>query len=417
MSGAGWKRLRYLPHLLNAAAAAALLALFALTLRAYSLPRPVLAVKAGVLGLLAAALLAAVLLGGERLNAAAALIAMGLLAFGQWRYQPRYLADYPAGATRYPAPYVMFAGLPGEQDHNELGYRGELPPPRKEPGEFRVLVIGGSAVYGKGPRHLTIPRQLWALARLSGRRQVRVFNWGVVSQVSGQELATLALRAGRYAPDLVVLYSGGNDVYASYTADPRPGYPFNFVVQQRAVDVFQEGDVPALLAGALLQVNLARRFSGVELQDAVARLPALRRQVGYLTPRWEEEVAQAYLDHVETACRVGGGLGFRVAAVLQPLVYQTPQADAYRGMPPEFRQYAERQYDRMRRGLAELAARQPADRCLFADLSQACAQGQCTFQDFIHPTPETRAPIAEALLHRLEGAGLLPPPTEKPAGP
>jgi hypothetical protein len=163
-------------------------------------------------------------------------------------------------------------------------------------------------------------------------------------------------------------------------------------------------------------VNLARHLFGTELQDAVARLPALRQQVGFGTPRWEEQVARAYLDHVESACRIGGGFGFRVAAVLQPLVYQTPQADSYRGMPPDFRRYAERQYDRIRQGLEELAARGPAERCLFADLSQACAQGQCTFQDFIHPTPETRAPIAEALLRRLDGAGFLPPP-DAPASP
>jgi lysophospholipase L1-like esterase len=409
MRSAAWKRLRYLPHLVNAVGAAALLALLALTLRAYSLPRSVLAVKAAALGVLAAGLLAVLSLGGERLNAAAGLALAGALAWGQWRYDPRYLTDYPAGATRYPAPYVMFAGLPGEQDHNELGYRGELPPLQKDPGEFRIFVLGGSAVYGKGPRHLTIPRHLWAMARLAGHRQVRVFNWGVVSQVSGQELATLALRTVRYAPDLVVLYSGGNDVYASYTSDPRPGYPFNFVVQQRAVGVFQEGDAASLLAGALLQANLVRQLFGTELSDAVARLPALRQQVGYGTAPWEEEVARAYLDHVESACRLGGGFGFRVAVVLQPLVYQTPQADSFHGMPPDFRRYAERQYDRIRNGFQELSRRNAGDRCLFADLSQACAQGQCTFQDLIHPTPETRAPIAEALLRRLEESRFLPP--------
>jgi hypothetical protein len=414
MRGAARERLRYLPHLLNVLYAAGLLALLPLTLRAYSLPRPVLAVKAAALALLALGLLFLAAVGGARANAAAALAATLLLGWGQWRYHPRYLTDYPAGATRHPAPYVMFAGLPGEQDHNELGYRGELPPREKEAGEFRVFVVGGSAVYGKGPRHLTIPRQLWAQARLSGRRQLRVFNWGVVSQVSGQELATLALRLPRYAPDLVVLYSGGNDVYAPYTSDPRPGYPFNFVVQQRAMDVFQEGDAAAALAGILLQANLVRQGFGAELQDALARLPELRRQVGYGSAAWEEEVARAYLEHAESACRLGGGAGFRVAVALQPLVYQTPQADAYRGMPADFRRYVERQYQRIRGGLQELSARHPADRCLFADLSQACAQGQCTFQDFIHPTPETRAPIAEALLHRLDAAGFLPAPDPTP---
>lgn len=402
-------RLRYLPHLVNAAYLAASIALFLLILRAYSQPRSLLLGKAIALGVVILGLLSLLAVGGARLNAAGCLVITGLLAWGQWQLSARRVAEYPAGTTRRPAPYVMFSGSPGELDHNELGYRGELPPREKQADEYRIFVIGGSAVYGTGPPHLTIPYRLGDLARQSGRSQARVFNWGVVSQVSGQELATIALRTTRYAPDLVVLYGGGNDVSGAYTYDPRPGYPFNFVLQENAVGVFQEGGISVLLAGALTQSDLLRRLFGSELSDAVARLPPVRRKVGYGTSRWEEGVVGAYLDNVASACRLGGGLGFRVAVVLQPLVYDSPQADTFRGLPPEFRPYAERQYQRIRSGLQELSRSNPADRCLFADLSQVCARGECVFQDLIHPTAETRGPIAEALFRELDEAGFLPP--------
>lgn len=406
---AAWGRLRYVPHLVNAAYLAALIALFALTLRAYSQPRSLVLGKAIVLGAVILGLLGLLAVGGTRLNAAGCLVITGLLAWGQWQLSARRVAEYPAGTTRRPAPYVMFSGSPGELDHNELGYRGELPSREKEADEFRVFVLGGSAVYGLGPQELTIPHQLWELARRSGRSKVRVFNWGVASQVSGQELATLALRTMRYAPDLVVLYGGGNDVSGAYSYDPRPGYPFNFVLHENAVGVFQEGGISVLVAGALTQSDLLRSLFGSELSDAVARLPPVRRRVGYGTSRWEEGVVRAYIDNVESACRLGGGLGFRVAVVLQPLVYGSPQADSYRGLPPDFRPYAERQYERIRQGFQGLSRSSPADRCLFADLSHVCARGECVFQDLIHPTAETRGPIAEALFRELDEAGFLPP--------
>jgi len=406
------RRLRYLPYLVNAGFAAAALALLFLTLRAYSSPFALIAVKAAALGVVILALLWLIAVAGERINTVVCVILVGLLALGQWRLSARRVEDYPAGLTRKPAPYVMFTGAPRQLDHNELGYRGELPAPAKPAGEFRVLVVGGSAVYGTGPARLTIPHHLQDLAVRSGRGQVRVYNWGVVSQVSAQELATLALRAARYQPDLVLLYDGGNDMSGAYTYDPRPGYPFNFVLQESAVAVFQEGGLSVLAAGALTQSNVVRILFGPELADAVARLPPVRRRVGYGTPRWEEAVARTYLENVESACRLGEAWGFRVAVALQPIVYFSPQADSYRGVPADFRPYAERQYERIRAGLRELSGRIPADRCRFDDLSRVCARGECTFQDMIHPTAETRAPIAEVIFRGLEQAGYLPPPRE-----
>jgi lysophospholipase L1-like esterase len=409
-----WRRLRHLPFLVNAGFLLAALALLVLTLRGYSSPAPLRAVKATALGAVILGLLWLLGWAGGRLNAVVCAVLAGLLGLGQWRLSARRVESYPAGLTRKPAPYVMFTGAPRQLDHNELGYRGDLPAPEKPPDEYRVLIIGGSAVYGTGPARLTIPNHLQELAGRSGRSQVRFYNWGVVSQISAQELATVALRVRRYRPDLVVLYDGGNDMSAPFSYDPRPGYPFNFTLQESAVEVFQEGGLGVLAAGALTQSNLVRVLFGAELADAVARLPPVRNRVGYRTPSWEEDVARTYLENVESACRVGEAWGFRVAVLLQPIVYFSPQAGAQWNLPADFRPYAERQYDRMRAGFRELSARIAADRCRFDDLSRVCERGECSFQDMIHPTAETRAPIAGALFRVLEQAGYLPPASPVP---
>lgn len=61
----------------------------------------------------------------------------------------------------------------------------------KKPGEFRVFVLGASTVFNGAPLANSIPGRLEALCHDSGLDSVAVYNCGVVSYVSGQELALL----------------------------------------------------------------------------------------------------------------------------------------------------------------------------------------------------------------------------------
>jgi hypothetical protein len=408
-------RTALVPYLLNVAYVVAVAALIGFTVQSRT-ARGRMPVDGRTLALavLAGGLLLAVLWCGKAVNASLCALVSGAMAVGQVALNPRRVADYPASATRAPAPYVMFTGLAGERDHNELGYRGRLPPMPKG-NEYRVLMIGGSAVYGRGRPHLTLSAQLQRLARRHLGREVSVYNWGVVSQVSGQELATVAHRASRFSPDLIVIYSGGNDFYSAFTADPRPGYPFNFVISERAIGIFQSGDLPALAAAGLTQSNLLRAVFPTELSDAAARLEPIRRAVRHRSPEWEERVAAEYLENVDCDCRLAAGIGARVAVFLQPVVYFTPQAHRYTQMGSDFRRFVEAGYERVRRGLTDLSVRHAGGGCLFADLSPVCAAGECDFQDFIHPSPETRLPIAEAMFAQLKTHGLLTRTVETPS--
>lgn len=395
----------------NALFLAAVVALLTFTVESASVRgASPLSVRAALLAVLVLGLLALVLRGSRKANVVAALVVGALLVAGQIWLHPRRVSEYPASSTRHPVPYVMFTGLPGADDHNALGYRGREPARPKPPGEHRILVVGGSAVYGKGQPELTIPFQLQQLARRRASRDTKVYNWGVVSQVSGQELATIAHRGLAYEPDVVVLYDFANDLYASFAADPRPGHPFNFVVSERAVAIFQAGDVRALAAGLLTQSSLLRALLPLELSDATARLAPLREAAGYATPRWEEEVVSAYLGNVRSACRISAAYGARFVAALQPVVFFTPQADGYTAMGAEFRPFVERGYARARAGFAELQATEGARGCTFLDLSRACVEGECVFSDYVHPTPETRRPMVEALFVHLRDGGLLEGP-------
>lgn len=50
-------------------------------------------------------------------------------------------------------PYVMAVADPSIEGVNSLGYEGLLPPMPKPPDEFRMLIFGGSTVFGNHPEN------------------------------------------------------------------------------------------------------------------------------------------------------------------------------------------------------------------------------------------------------------------------
>jgi lysophospholipase L1-like esterase len=95
---------------------------------------------------------------------------------------------------------------------NAMGLRDRSIGPR-QPGEFRVLVLGDSVTFGPGVRNEDIfPRRLEVNLGRDLGRPVRVINSGVGGYNTEQELAFLKLRGPEIAPDLVVLLYVSNDV-------------------------------------------------------------------------------------------------------------------------------------------------------------------------------------------------------------
>jgi hypothetical protein len=68
--------------------------------------------------------------------------------------------------------------------------------------------------------------------RDDGFDDVQVFNFGGPGSNTGMELARLVFEAVEYEPDMIVSYSGGNDIHLPLIGDPRSGYPYNFAVRE-----------------------------------------------------------------------------------------------------------------------------------------------------------------------------------------
>ncbi len=137
---------------------------------------------------------------------------------------PRLLMSLRPGARqRYDGAYTVTV--------NALGHRGPERSIAKEPGVFRIVVLGGSNVYGAGVNDQeSWPAQLEARLQARGDGDYEVWNLGV-SGYNNLQLTVVGRDAiERFDPDLVVFaptnrgpryhYDVAEDIGAYYQRDP-----------------------------------------------------------------------------------------------------------------------------------------------------------------------------------------------------
>jgi hypothetical protein len=215
-------------------------------------------------------------------------------------------------------PYVMFGGIPGAGELNALGYPGIAPVVPKPGDEYRIICLGGSTIVSGEP---TIPEILQRSFDADGNADIRVYNFGVVSSVSGMELARVVFELPRFEPDMIVMYNGGNDVLTPFTWDPRPGSPFNFAVYEHNPILESEiGEYPTLLLLAYGS-NILRNYWRRKFTYSFVPMAKLQSDVQYNTDEWRSKIADVYVSHLVMASTVAEATDSRFLAFFQPILY------------------------------------------------------------------------------------------------
>jgi hypothetical protein len=324
----------------------------------------------------------------------------------------RTMGSFGAGVKndrpwREPRPYFMFGGptngrtvnlLPAMDEGagrairlNAEGFRTREIVTPKPADELRIFFVGGSTVIGGYEVETTIPGVVEAHLHANGLTRARTYNFGVLSFVSGQELALLVHRLIDLKPDLVIAYDGGNDLYEPWVYDPRPGYPFNFVTEEEAMTALgnAEGNAKTLASfardSALVQALLGTTdwFNRMTL-----RLDRIRRTVDYGSTPWKEAVANAYARNLTAMCRVARGNGMLFAAYFQPLLAYSQPIDANRAAwtgGDAMVQGLREQREMALRAIGTQCPSPPAEAgCRFDDLSAVLQHDAAAFTDAIH---------------------------------
>jgi lysophospholipase L1-like esterase len=319
-------------------------------------------------------------------------------------------------------PYYMFTGAPhssgrmmpeqgGADDAdniyrlNSLGFRIDRPLIKSKPeGEVRIFVLGGSTVFNGAPLAKTIPSQIEFELLRRGFSGAKVYNFGIVAAVSGQELALLTHLLVDYHPDIVISYGGGNDFHSPYQYDPRPGFPFDFITLQVGAQALARGlDLRSALTSQLFRSRVIALIFAPRGQEIRLPMRALRTAVGYGTPEWENAIIEEYSNNLHRMCQVGRSFNFRFYAVLQPLIFQkSPLSNTERELKfgdADFASYMRRQHDLAVIAFHRLQSDDGREgTCRFVDLSQIFVNDpRGLFWDFIHVNNDGNTTIASAI--------------------
>jgi len=322
----------------------------------------------------------------------------------------RLYGQYLKDAVRKPYPYVMFKGEPSAvyapgETLNALGYRGAAPVVPKPPGEYRIFVVGGSTVFfGEPPISDLLEQQF----HQTGHPHVRCYNFGVVSSVSTQDLVRTLLELVDRDPDLIVMYNGGNDIFSPLFIDPRPGYPYNFIVYENNPLLKADLKEYPLVALTAFGSNLMRILNPGYFLDRFVPMEETRKKTGFLNDDWKSEIIRIYYANMVKAARLAASHGTQLFVFFQPSAYYKKtytaeeRANLHIDRQPEPYQFADEFADEMRERTRAVFQNAPPN-LQFIDLSDTFLDDtESVFKDSLHIYQEKQPDVAEAIYHSLK---------------
>jgi lysophospholipase L1-like esterase len=316
--------------------------------------------------------------------------------------------------SRTPQPYFMFSGTPhgtfgtGEQQIrlNVDGFRieGEISA-TKPADEIRIFMLGGSTVLFGSPVTNTIAGALEAALRAAGLPRARLYNFGVAAFVSSQELALLVHQLVYLNPDLVIAYDGGNDLISPWIYDPRPGFPFNFVAWEEAINKLSNtGNRSKSIASLAQDSALIQALVGTTEWDIRIDRESLRRKAGYAGEPWKHAIVDTYARNIAAMCRIARSKDVLFAAYFQPtLSYSKKRLDERQVKMSGGAEMVAGLRDERRLVPAAVAAKMNRSEagCRFGDVSNLFEDEPATFTDVIHVTDEANRVIARRIAEDL----------------
>jgi lysophospholipase L1-like esterase len=299
----------------------------------------------------------------------------------------------------------------------------------KPPDVLRIAILGGSTVEGRiegNPAH-TLPAKLRATledARAGSGLRLEVINAGVAGFDSGQELIYLLTEIVHYAPDVIVVYNGWNDmVFRTY--GPVQDFPLRYYRYPAYVRRINDSyDVRGAL-GNLVRATVANLGAMVDqtvlaylVKRTLQKLGIAQEENGFAPSElgYSRENAERYRTNLELMRRVAAQYGQRIAFFLQPVMgvdgkdYSASAAEMRNfgeiqneiGKRERFYGYARGIFQDLRSGFAN-----DPDACV-ADLSRGTAgHADHLYEDSGHLTGRGNEIMAQHILAELHACGFL----------
>jgi lysophospholipase L1-like esterase len=283
---------------------------------------------------------------------------------------------------------------------NARGFRDRERAPRKPDGVTRVLVLGGSAVFGygvyDGESLFTRVLERRLADALGPGRPIEVLNAGVPGYDSTQETILLATKLLDYSPDLVVMFDGWNDFFtAGNTPENKPIANLAFLQTEQALLRGERPGWSLLRCSALVRglERLAHDWTQAAAKPVPDHVFGMFHDHPDALPLYRRQLAQA--------CRTARGSGARVLLVPQPELFQrsgpipSGETAMRERQQPGYAEYARARYPDYVAAARDVAVSEGAD---FLDGTRVFdAAGDKCFLDFVHFNERGHALVASVL--------------------
>ena len=221
--------------------------------------------------------------------------------------------------------YLGFLGAPHSKkttfEINKTGFRDSDIEPRT-PNEYRILLLGGSAAWGWGAsanRHTVSGALQELLNKESSGVSYRVMNGAYLAWSSLQERITLMEFYERFDPDLVITFTGFNDIISVQYGNSRELLRLEFKMVEEAVE---NNLVPMSTLKAIRKVG---GTLGIWRLVVYFREQAPRQKPGRIDyqPKRAARGIPKILDRYLSMANYTAGHGNQFLLVLQPDIYTT----------------------------------------------------------------------------------------------
>lgn len=309
-------------------------------------------------------------------------------------------------ASRYPAPYIGFTGRPNHQfqihclPYDAAGFLNtEATGPRSDPEEIRIFVVGDSTMATGTELENTVPKRMEAILRATCSPRVNIYNFAVVSSNTEQMCSLIWSRLLDLDPDLIVVVSGGTDAFQPYSFDPRPGFPYNFFINEFLyAHYFDESNDKSWKSGLDYDAVVTGAF------DFCTRL---RDNVGYGTLAWETSIARSYTGSLIKLVRTAKAVRIPIYYFLEPIVVRKKNVDVSepRFASPDAIAYLTRQYVRFEASISDLKMLDLPKNLKLIDASRSLNEnGPGEFYDILHYDRDGVMTVAQVFADRLISA-------------
>lgn len=202
-------------------------------------------------------------------------------------------------------------------EKNSEGFRGPEFSREKPENHYRILMMGGSTVFGWGVLdHQTIPYYFQTLFDNSDiNYKVEVINLGEPGISSPGEVHTLKTKSLFFEPDLIIVYEGWNDAYDFFTLNNVKSSPSQW--KDRWIGICKLGKQNGFKTMILLQPLIN---SGNKILTQQEILKVVDRQKRVVEPTLYLQYAEQ-LDAMNEQCALSVDLRAAFDNVQEPIFY------------------------------------------------------------------------------------------------